>query len=99
MTEALPYLSLAISAVACMVAVWVAVRAGRWKESDDAKVLLARISQLEGRVDNHATRFDGLATKADAARLSQQLVAVDHNITTLERGVERIEAYLMEKSK
>lgn len=99
MTAVLPYLSLAISAVACMVAVWVAVRAGRWKESDDAKALVARIGRLEGRVDNHASRFDGLATKSDVATLSQQLVAVDRSINTLERGVERIEAYLMEKSK
>ena len=50
MKEALPYLSLAFVVASLFLSLWVANRAGSWRNSDELKHIEKRLSDVEGRV-------------------------------------------------
>ena len=105
MKELLPYLALVLSAISCLIAGWNVVRAGNWRKTDDAQALFERVARterdqaLQGQaLEVLERRFSELPTAAAVASLTAKVDGVAHAIDKAERGIERIEAHLMEKS-
>lgn len=99
----LPYLSVLVSLCAVGISLWVAVRAGRWRDSEAAKALVERVAAVERLVGLHAQRLEqieediaGLPTKADFARLEGEIVSTCKIADRTERAVLRLEGFLME---
>ena len=97
MKELLPYFSLAVAVGALIVATIVALRAGRWRLSDDAKALDARISAIGGRVgavETNSATADELAevatrvTKLEAGMLNVATKADVAKLTAEIKGLE-----------
>lgn len=102
MKEFLPYLSVLISLVAVGIALVVAVRAGKWRDSDAAKALEGRIGTVEKASGLHAQRLEqieddiaALPTKADFARLEGEIVSTCRIADRTEQAVLRLEDYMM----
>lgn len=92
----LPYLAVLVSLCAVGISLWVAVRAGQWRDSDSAKALLARVDETESRLDKLETRTGGLATKADIASLKSEVDGLCKQIDTqVVPGLNRIEDYFL----
>lgn len=78
-------------------------RAGQWKDSDEARRLIERVTANETDINGLKVRMENVATKADVARLTaeitgveRQVVGVEVHAKRIEGGVERIESYLMQ---
>ncbi|HVY32842.1 MAG TPA: DUF2730 family protein [Caulobacteraceae bacterium] len=121
MSQALQILT-AFAALAAVIsalcAVYVALRTGKWRETDDGKALYDRLGKAERwqdsepgkqmvkRVD-HAheriqaleIRMEDLPTREDIARLEGEVAKVAAIGARTENAVERIEGYMMERSK
>lgn len=102
MRELLPYFSLAIAVIACCISGWVAIRAGRWRDSEAAKALVDRLGAVERTSGLHAQRLEqieediaGLPTKADFARLEGEIVSTCRIADRTEQAVLRLEDYMM----
>lgn len=102
MRELLPYFSLAIAVIACCISGWVAIRAGRWRDSEAAQALLARLGAVEKSAGLHEQRLEqieediaGLPTKADFARLEGEIVSTCRIADRTEQAVLRLEDYMM----
>ncbi len=111
MKELLPYLAFGVSVLACGIALYVAVRAGRWRDSDDAKAIDNRINALATTVGGAATGLalgavatrvtaleagmQHVATKADIAGLKAEVKGLESTISSVDAGVSRIEDHLM----
>jgi len=92
----LPYLSVLLSLGAVALALWVAVRAGQWRDSDSAKALLARVDETESRLDKLETRTLNLATKTDIASLKSEMDGMSKQIDSqVVPGLHRIEDYFL----
>lgn len=98
----LPYLSVMVSLCAVGISLWVAVRAGRWRDSEAAKALVERVGAVERLVGLHAQRLEqieediaGLPTKADFARLEGEIVSTGRITERTEQAVLRLEDYMM----
>ena len=98
MTQLLPWISLAAVLASLGVSALSYARAGRWKDGDDAARLIARVDDIERDVVELTAQMKNVATKADVERLTTQLAAVADHSRTIERGVERIESFLMKGS-
>jgi len=103
--ELLPYWALFLSALSCVIAGWNVLRAGNWRKTDDAQALFERVSRTEKdqalqrqSLEVLERRFSELPTAAAVASLSTKVDGVAHAIDKAERGIERIEAHLMEKT-
>ena len=97
--EILQLMSAACAIIACVCAVVVAVRAQRWRDTDEARTLLDRIDGVESRLDKLEPQVAGLATKADIASLKGELDGLCALVnTSVIPGLRRIEGYMMEKS-
>lgn len=75
------------------------VRTGRWRETDDAKQLVQRIDALEKRIALIEARDKDLPTKADLAALSGDVRLVKQLVERAEKGIDRIEAYMMQPGR
>lgn len=102
----LPYLSVLVSLCAVGISLWVAVRAGRWRDSEAAKALVERVASVERLVGLHAQRLGqieediaGLPTKADFARLEGEINTTCKIADRTERAVVRLEDWLRESAK
>ncbi|WP_374569672.1 DUF2730 family protein [Phenylobacterium sp.] len=92
----------AIVAAAC--ALFVAWRNGKWRETDEAKALIKRMGEVEGRVDKVEGRvgtleddISDLPTKADIARLEGELKTVGNDVRAANAGIDRIEGFFLAK--
>lgn len=95
MTQLLPWLSLVAVLASLGVSALSYVRAGRWKDGEDAARLIARVGEIERDVVEVKAQMKNVATKADVARMEAKIEGVETQNRTIERGVERIESYLM----
>jgi hypothetical protein len=105
----------ACALIACLCAIWVARRAGDWRQSDEAKTLVGRVDVLEtkvasidGKLKELPTqaqiagineRINGLATKAEVAGIQSDVRSLVRELGKVDGGVTRIEAFLMEHGK
>lgn len=95
MSEALPYLSLAVAVVAVAIAGLVALRNGRWRETDAAKEMADDIESLGTRVTSLESGMKNVATRADVAKLTAELRGLEKTAALTQAGVTRIEGHLM----
>lgn len=86
---------MACAAMSAACAVFVAMRAGKWRETDEAKALIKRVGEVETRVKACEIHMEDLPTRADIAKLQGELHAVREIGTRTERAVERIEGFMM----
>lgn len=90
-----------LSALAAGIAVWcalyVARRAARWRESDEAKALTLRLGVVENELFGLRVRLEGMPTKADFEGVKSDLRAVSRELDKVDGGVTRIEQYLLER--
>lgn len=98
MTQMLPYVTAGLALVSCGIALFVAIRQGAWRNTDDAKALYGRVGALENRASLLESRFGELPTKSDVAGLTEKVTALQNAMDKTERGVERIEGFLMERA-
>ncbi|MBI1408137.1 MAG: DUF2730 family protein [Caulobacter sp.] len=94
-SEALPYLSLAVAVVAVAIAGLVALRNGRWRETDAAKEMADDIESLGTRVTSLESGMKNVATRADVAKLTAELRGLEKTAALTQAGVTRIEGHLM----
>jgi len=106
--EWIPTLALLASIVIAGTGVYVARRAGRWRDSDAAKELHNRVTDTERRLDAHELQLKNLPTKEDIAKLRGDTQAALGEIKAEVRGMEklvertegaamRLEGYMMER--
>lgn len=95
MSDLLPYLSLAVATVAVVIAGLVALRNGRWRETDAAKEMADDIEDLGTRVTSLEAGMKNVATKADVATLTAELRGLEKTAALTQAGVSRIEGHLM----
>lgn len=97
MTQVLPWLSLVAVLASLGVSALSYVRAGRWKDGEDAARLIARVGGIEHDVVELKSQMKNVATKADVERLTAKVEGVETQTRTIERGVERIEDFLIKE--
>ncbi len=95
MLEVLAGASLLISLVNALIFTLTFQRAGRWRDLEDAKALIQRMSLAEGEITGLKARMENVATKADVARLTAEVSGLEMLIKNTEAGVVRIEQLLM----
>jgi len=95
LSEFLTLIALGISSLNAILLMLTFIRAGRWKDGEDAKALINRVSANEGDISTLKAQMLNVATKADVASLTAKVEGVEHQAKTIERGVERIEGHLM----
>lgn len=95
MSPSLPYLSLAVAVGALLVAIFVAMRAGRWRESDGAKEMAGAINKLDHRLTTVEADLRNVATKADIANLKSEVEGLERLAKNTDHAVNRIESLLM----
>lgn len=78
-----------------LLSVAVFVRAARWRDSDGAKELIARVDGCEDRITKIETRLEHVATKADMARLEEGISGVRETAKGVRQAVDRIESWLI----
>lgn len=98
MTALLPWVSLVMVAASLVVSLAAYLRADRWRDGEDAARLLTRVTATEQAIHGLQTRMEAVATKEDLAGLKAEVRALGTDIRNTERGVERIESYLMRGS-
>ncbi|MBI1407312.1 MAG: DUF2730 family protein [Caulobacter sp.] len=96
---------IACAVISALCAVFVAWRASRWRESDEAQKLIARVgavegrmTKAEGRLDGIDEKFDDLPTEADIARLEGEIGTVKELCRAAAAGVARIETFMMQRT-
>ncbi|NBB17031.1 hypothetical protein GVN21_16820 [Caulobacter sp. SLTY] len=115
MREFLPYAAFLVSVIACGLSLYVVIRAGRWRDSDDAKALDLRLTTIAStanaaapgaaltavatRVTTLEKGMESVATKADIAKLTAEVRGVEKTIENVDKGVTRIEDHLMEMAR
>lgn len=83
MKEALPYLTLILSAIACLIAAWNVVRTGNWRKTDEAKALFKKVGDHDSRFDLLDARVGALPTRTEHAELAEKVNLHDHRINQL----------------
>lgn len=76
-------------------AVFVALRAGRWRQSDEVKAILDRVASVETDVGGLKVRIQDMPTKADFEGLKSDMRAVGREVSKVDDAVVRIESYLL----
>ena len=74
-------------------------RAAQWRESEDAKAILTRLTLVENDITGFKARFENVATKADVARLTAEVNGLEQLVKNTDAGVIRIEHLLMRGAK
>lgn len=83
--------------IAVICAVYVARRASNWRESDEAKALERRVTEVERDLSNIAVRLDTVPTREDLAALKSEVRALSREVGKVDDGVSRIEIFLIER--
>lgn len=110
MNETLPYWALAVSVLICLTGVYVAWRAGKWRDSDEARALHQRVERTERRLDQHELKLKDLPTKADFEALRGEVRSVESGVRAelrgvekqldgVDQGIQRVEGFLMERDR
>ena len=94
-SEIMSAVAVGLSAVNGVILLLTYRRAGQWRESEDAKAILARLNTCETDIAGFKMRFEHAATKADVARLTAEVHGVEQLIKNTDAGVVRIEQLLM----
>lgn len=91
--------SMACAVVACGCAVYVAWRAGHWRNADrvlaDAKHLNATVADHGRRLLLVEAKLEDLPTSKDVEAIRSDVRAIKREIDKVDAGVTRIEGYLM----
>lgn len=95
--DVLPWLSLAIMLVSLAVSLAAYARSGRWKDGEDATRLIDRVGRCETAITTLNAQMSNVATKEDMAGIRAEVAALGGDIRSTERGVERIEGFLMKE--
>lgn len=99
LTEGMTAVAVGLSALNAIILLRTYHRAGQWRESEDAKVILARLTKVESDIIGFKTRFENVATKADVARLTAEVNGLEQLVKNTDAGVIRIEQLLMRGTK
>jgi hypothetical protein len=94
-SDSLALAAIGLSSVNCLLLLLTFIRAGRWKDGDDARELIARVTSAESKIAGIEADMRNVATKADVAGLGERVAGVESHLKSIERGVERIESHLM----
>lgn len=97
--EFVPIWALVISTLAFLLAVATFWRAGDWEKTKAGEAVKAKHSALESRVTVIETKIADLPTKADIARLTAEVDAVQDSVKLVQGGVTRIEDFLLEQTR
>ena len=97
MKDVLPWLSLAVVGASLLFSVLSYIRAGRWKDGEDAADLIRRVAEIEREVSALDAQMKNVATKADIAGISAEVRSLGENIIKAERGIDRIEGWLIKE--
>lgn len=95
MTAVVQYLTLAVAIGALLTSVYVAIRAGRWRESDGARKMAADIADIDSRLITVEANMANVATKADITGLQAEVRGIETQIRGVDAAVSRIEGHLM----
>ncbi|MFN3371009.1 MAG: DUF2730 family protein [Sphingomonadaceae bacterium] len=95
----LRFISTLAALISVMCAVYVAWRAGMWRNSDTSKELQARIGTLESRLGGVELRLSDVPTRADFERVSSDVRAMTRELNKIDDSVVRIEGWLMGRPK
>ncbi|WEK38667.1 MAG: hypothetical protein P0Y50_08885 [Candidatus Brevundimonas colombiensis] len=98
-THVMILLSAGLSAINVVLLLATYRRAAQWRESDDAKAILARLTLVENDITGFKARFENVATKADVARLTAEVNGLEQLVKNTDAGVIRIEQLLMRGAK
>ncbi len=98
-----------------LLSIFTYVRVGRWRETDEAKLLTGRVDKAEANIAGKAAisevalidrrvttieaKLEHVATKADIANLGAKLDGLGQLIVRAETAVERVEQFMMEKPR
>ena len=83
----------------CFVAGLTFWRTGDWRRSDAGKETQGKLHDHELRLGKLESKIADLPTKADIARLTAEVDAVQDTVKLVREGVTRIEDWLLERSK
>jgi hypothetical protein len=93
----LQVLSVAAAWVSLGCAIWIAVRAARWRNSDEAKTLSLRLTAAETEIVGIKVRVDSMPTKSDVEGVRSDLRAMAREIGKVDDAVVRIEQFLLSR--
>lgn len=88
-------LTLGLSALSVGCALFVILRSGKWRETDEAKALILKVEGHGTRLSVLEAEVQDLPTKQDLARVEGRVATVEQIGVRTERAVERIESHLM----
>lgn len=94
-----PWIAIGVSIIALIFVIATYARASRWRETDEGQRTIADISGLKDRLTKVETKLSDMPSKADFATLEAQLEGFEKMLRNTEAGVQRIEGYMMEKSR
>jgi len=94
-SEALPYLSLIVAVSAVLISGLVALRSGRWRETDEARQMAEDIEALSDRLAVLETSMKSVATKEDVSRLTAEVKGLEKIAALTQAGVARMESHMM----
>jgi archaellum component FlaC len=97
--ESMTLVAVGLSAINAVILLKTYHRAGQWRESEDAKAILTRLTVVENDITGFKTRFENVSTKADVARLTAEVNGLEQLIKGTDAGVVRIEQILMRGTK
>ena len=90
-------LSAGSALIAVVCAVYVANRASGWRNSDEAKQMEKRVTEIERDCSNIKVRLDQVPTKEDLSALKSEVRALGREVGKVDDGVSRIESFLIER--
>lgn len=91
--------AIVISILAFLIAAANFWRAGRWRDSDDGRELDEQMTGFDKRLSAIETKVLNLATKGDVDRLTAEIRGLERETSRVGGGVQRIENYLLERTK
>ncbi len=98
MKELLPYMALAISAIACATSIWTAVRSASWRNSEAHAALVRKVGEIDreqGLLKQRLLRIeqeiDDLPTREDIARVEGKIDGNSNITLRVEQAVIRLQ--------
>lgn len=89
----------AAAAVSAACAAYIAWRDNKWRDSDEAKTMNARIKAVEDKTLEHEVKLKDLPSKADLAAVNANVHNLERTVSGIDAGVTRIEQFLMNGSR
>lgn len=71
----------------------------RWHDTPQAVALEGRVRDVEAAVVALETTMESLPTKADLAQVAGEVETANRLLDAVQKGVNRIEGYMMEKGR